>query len=218
MSTAAFKFATRPEYEIETYRRSPGYNKIQDVARYMVLPSFAMGVMGLLAGLTLGIVGGVHIHDHTYSAGNIERLRQLAQGATVGGLAFVLAGISFAIARILGVFRKGGGDVQEAAGRTVQVLKRPLTAWVFLGLMMMGMMVVLAAATLHVIWGFDVHSHASAAALTTSAKRYTALAGVERLGIGMYLTAIAFGLASIIHVLRFQAKRLRERPGEPASS
>jgi hypothetical protein len=180
----------------------------------MVVPSFAMGLMGILAGLGLGIAGGVHIHDHTYAAANIEKLRQLAQGFTIGGLAFVLAGISFAIARILGVFRKGGGDVQQAARRTVQVLKRPLTAWVFLGLMMMGMMTVLAAGTLHVIYGFDVHT--TATSLTLSAKRFTALAGVERLGIGMYLTAIAFGLATIIHVLRFQAKRIRELPGEPA--
>jgi hypothetical protein len=216
MSTLAI--TNRPEFAIETYKRSPGYNKIQQVARYMVLPWFAMGVMGLLGGLALGIVGGVHIHDHTYTAGNIERLRQLAQGFTIGGLAFVLAGISFAIARILGVFRKGGGDVQQAARRSVQILKRPLTAWVFLGLMMMGMMVVLAAAALHVIWGFDVNTHATATSLTLSAKRFTALAGVERLGIGMYLSAIAFGLASILHVLRFQAKRLRELPGEPANA
>jgi hypothetical protein len=180
----------------------------------MVLPSFAMGLMGILAGLGLGVVGGVHIHDHTYTAANIEKLRQLAQGFTMGGLAFVFAGISFAIARILGAFRKGGGDVQQAAGRTVRVLKRPLTAWVFLGLMMMGMMTVLAAGTAHVIYGFDVHN--AAASLTLSAKRFTALAGVERLGIGLYLTAIAFGLATIIHVLRFQAKRIRELPGEPA--
>jgi hypothetical protein len=58
--------------------------------------------------------------------------------------------------------------------------------------------------------------HSTAASLTLSAKRFSALAGVERLGIGMYLTAIAFGLATILHVLRFQAKRLRELPGEPA--
>jgi hypothetical protein len=216
MST--FAITHRPEFETETYRRAPGYNKIQRVARYVVLPSFAMGLMGIAAGLALGIIGGVHIHDHTYTAGSIERLRQLAQGLEVGGLAFVFAGISFAIARILGVFRKGGGEVQEAAHRAVQVLKRPLTAWAFLGLMMMGMIAVLAAAVLHVVWGFDVHTHATASQLALSAKRYTALAGVERLGIGMYLTAIAFGLASIIHVLRFQAKRIRELPGEPATA
>ena len=215
---SAFTVSNLRDFNVDTYRRSPGYNKIQRVARYMVLPSFAMGLMGIAAGLALGIVGGVHIHDHTYAAGNIERLRQLAQGFEAGGLAFVFAAISFAIARILGVFRKGGGDVQEAAHRAVQVLKRPLTAWVFLGLMMMGMMTVLAAGVLHVVSGFDVDTHATTAALHLSAKRYTALAGVERLGIGMYLTAIAFGLASIIHVLRFQAKRIRELPGEPATA
>jgi hypothetical protein len=92
------------------------------------------------------------------------------------------------------------------------VLKRPVTAWVFLGVMMMAMMTVLAAAALHVIWGTDVHG--TLASLNLSEKRYTALIGVERLGIGMYLTAIAFGLASIVHVLRFQARRVRELPGE----
>src|SRR6516165_580178 len=105
MST--FAITHRPEFETETYRRAPGYNKIQRVARYVVLPSFAMGLMGIAAGLALGIIGGVRIHDHTYAAGNIERLRQLAQGFEAGGLAFVFAAISFAIARILGVFRKG---------------------------------------------------------------------------------------------------------------
>jgi hypothetical protein len=202
----------RPEFDIEVGTRSPGYNRVQQVARYMVLPSFAMGLMGIAAGLGLGIVGGVHVHDQTYTAANIEKLHQYAQGLTMGGLAFVLAGITFAIARILGAFRKGGGDVQEAARRSVQVLKRPLTAWVFLGLMMMAMMTVLAAAVLHIVFGADVDS--TSASLQLSAKRFTALAGAERLGIGLYLTAIAFGLATIIHALRFQAKRIRELPGE----
>jgi hypothetical protein len=178
----------------------------------VVLPAFAMGLMGIAGGLAIAIVRGAHIHDQTYTAANLETLRQISQGVIFGGLAFVLAGISFAIARILGAFRKGGADVQEAAGRVVQVLKRPVTAWVFLGVMMMAMMTVLAAAALHVIWGTDVHG--TLASLNLSEKRYTALIGVERLGIGMYLTAIAFGLASIVHVLRFQARRVRELPGE----
>jgi hypothetical protein len=208
------KITNRPEFDVEVTNHSPGYNRVQEVARYLVLPAFAMGLMGIAAGLAIGIVRGVHIHDHTYSAANIETLRQLSEGVMFGGLAFVLAGISFAIARILGAFRKGGGDIQEAARRSVHVLKRPLTAYAFLGLMMMAMMTVLAAAVLHVVWGTQVHG--SAASLTLSDNRYTALLGVERLGIGVYLTAIAFGLASIIHVLRYQARRLRELPGEPA--
>jgi hypothetical protein len=206
----------RPEFEIEVSARSRGYNRIQQVARLAVLPAFAMGVMAIAAGLAIAIVRGAHIHDQTYSAANLETLKQISQGVIFGGLAFVLAGISFAIARILGAFRKGGGDVQEAAGRAVQVLKRPVTAWVFLGVMMMAMMTVLAAAALHVIWGTDVNG--TLASLNLSEKRYTALLGVERLGVGMYLTAIAFGLASIVHVLRFQARRIRELPAEERRS
>ena len=81
----------------------------------------------------------------------------------MGGLALGLAGSTFAIARILGAFGNAGGDTPEAARRTVQVLKRPLTANAFRGLIMMGMMTVLAAATLHVVWEFDLHTAASAA-------------------------------------------------------
>jgi hypothetical protein len=179
----------------------------------MVLPSFAMALMGIVGALGIAIVAGVHVHDGGWSIANIEKLRQIGQGVLQAGLAFVFAGITFAIARILGQFRKGGGDIQEAAGRPVETLHRPWTSWVSLGAMMMAMMTVLAAATLHIIYGFDVHN--TAASLTLSAKRFAALAGVERLGIGIYLTAIAFGLASIIHVLRFQATRIRELPGEP---
>jgi hypothetical protein len=56
------------------------------------------------------------------------------------GFAAVFAAISFAIARILGAFRKGGGDVQEAAGTEVRTLKMPLTAKLFIAVMAMGMM------------------------------------------------------------------------------
>jgi hypothetical protein len=206
----------RPEFDVEVSARSPGYNRVQQVARAVCLPALLMGLMGIAAGLGIAIVRGAHIHAQTYSAANLETLRQISQGVMFGGLAFVLAGVSFAIATILGALRRGGGDVQEAAGRTVQVLKRPWTAWAFLGVMMMAMMAVLGAAALHIIWGTDVHG--SLASLNLSDKRYTALVGVERLGIGMYLTAIAFGLASIIHVLRFQARRIREVPLEERPS
>lgn len=201
----------RPEFDVEPARtRSPGFNRVQQVARYMVLPSFAMAIMGLMGAMAISIVGGVHIHDGGWSVANIEKFHQEAQGVLQAGLAFVFAGITFAIALILGRFRKGGGDIQEAAGRPVEVLHRPWTSWVSLGAMMMAMMTVLTAATLHIVWGFDVHN--TAASLKLSQDRWTALVGVEQLGIGMYLTAIAFGLASIIHVLRFQTRRIRELP------
>ena len=38
--------------------------------------------------------------------------------------------------------------------------------------------------------------------------------GCQRVGIATYLLAIAFGLSTIITVLRFQAARIRELPEE----
>lgn len=204
--------AARPEFDTERGTRSLGYNHVQRVARYMIGPALLMGLMGIGGGLGVGIARGVDIHDGGHPVRTIERLHHVQQGLSFLGMAFLFAGISFAIARILGQFRKGGGDVQEAAHRRVEVLKRPLTAWVFLGLMMMAMMTVIATSVLHFVFAADVTG--SAHSLAVSDDRFTVLAGIERLGVGMYLVAIAFGLATIIQVLRFQAQRVRQLPEE----
>jgi len=47
-------------------------------------------------------------------------------------------------------------------------------------------------------------------AARTSVQRGAAASGLRRLGVVMYLTAIAFGLGTIIEVLRFQAIRIGE--------
>jgi hypothetical protein len=206
--------AVRPEFNILTSARSLGYNRVQRVARYMIGPALLMGLMGIGGGLGVGIARGVDIHDGGHPARTIERLHHVQQGLTFLGMAFLFAGISFAIARILGQFRKGGGDFQEAAGRRVEVLKRPLTGLAFLGLMMMAMMTVIATSVLHFVFAADVTG--SAHSLAVSDDRFTVLAGIERLGVGMYLVAIALGLATIIQVLRFQSQRIRQLPEEPA--
>lgn len=173
----------------------------------MVLPSLAMGVMGIAAGLGIAVARAGEITGDGAGV-TIAQLEHVGQGALFIGLAFLFAAISFAIARILGAFRKGGGDIQHAAGRTVEVLERPLTAWAFLALMMMAMMTLLTTSVLHFIYAADITNNAGS--LAQAAERFTALAGVERLGLGMYLVAIAVGLATIIHVLRYQARRVRQ--------
>jgi hypothetical protein len=121
----------------------------------------------------------------------------------------VFAAISFAIARILGEFRSGGGAVQETAGMPVETLRMPPTAKAFIGLMAMAMMTILAAVAAHIIIGAQIAS-GDTAALANSEQWAIWLEGIRRFGTALYLFAIALGLGTITHVLRFQAIRIRE--------
>ena len=170
---------------------------------------FLMALMAFPVGVVLGIIRGDEISTGG-SAETIEELRHVSAGFMAIGFASVFAAISFAIARILGAFRKGGGDVQEAAGTEVQTLKMPLTAKLFIAVMAMGMMALLTEAVLHFVFAADVTG--SASSLDLSEDRAVVLDGVKRVGIASYLLAITLGLASIITVLRFQARRIRELP------
>jgi len=76
-------------------------------------------------------------------------------------------------------------------------------------LMAMAMMTILAAVVAHIVIGTQIAS-GSAAALAGSEKWAIWLEGVRRFGTALYLFTIALGLGNIIHVLRFQAIRIRE--------
>jgi hypothetical protein len=125
------------------------------------------------------------------------------------GFTGILSAIVFAIARILGVFRTGGGAIQQAAGARVQTLRMPGTAKTMIALMAMLMMAIVAAVALHLLAATAISS-GSEGELLRSEQWFVALEGIRRVGVSIYLLAIAFGLATIIHVLGFQAIRLRE--------
>jgi hypothetical protein len=199
--------ATIKQFDVEVTPRSPGYNLPQRAGIKLWLPMLVMALMAFPAAVILGIIRADEISTGG-SAETIETLRQVQVGAMMIGFASVFAAVSFAIARILGQFRKGGGDLQEASGRRVVTLKMPVTAKVFLATMMMAMMTLLGAAVLHFVFAADVSS--TTASLELSAERFTVLEGVQRVGIAMYLVAITFGLATIAQVLRFQSSRVRE--------
>lgn len=203
--------ATVQQFDVEITRRSQGYNLPQRVGRILWLPMLAMALMAFGAALVLGIVRADEISSGG-SAETIETLRHVQAGVMFVGFASVFAAISFAIARILGQFRKGGGDLQEAAGARVETLKMPATAKAFIGLMMMAMMTLIAAVVLHFVFAADVTG--SAASLELSEERFTVLEGVRRVGVATYLVAITLGLASIAQVLRFQTSRVRELAAE----
>jgi hypothetical protein len=199
--------ASVPGINLEVSKRSLGYSVPQRAGVRLWLPMLVMALMAFPAALGIGIVRAEEISSGG-SVETIETLRHLQAGVMIIGFAAGFAAISFAIARILGQFRKGGGELQEAAGVPVKTMRMPATAKVFIGLMMMAMMTLVATAVLHFVFAADVTGAASS--LGISAERFTVLDGVQTIGIAMYLVAITFGLATIAQVIRFQSTRIRE--------
>ena len=207
--------ASVPGINLEVSKRSLGYSVPQRAGVRLWLPMLVMALMAFPAALGIGIVRAEEISSGG-SAETIETLRHLQAGVMIIGFAAVFAAISFAIARILGQFRKGGGELQEAAGVPVKTMRMPATAKVFIGLMMMAMMTLVATAVLHFVFAADVTGAASS--LSISAERFTVLDGVQTIGIAMYLVAITFGLATIAQAIRFQSTRIRELAEERVES
>lgn len=192
--------------------RALGLNLPQRIGTALWLPMLVMALMAFPVGVVLA---GIRANEVATggSPDTIAALGHFVTAANFVGFAAVFAAISFAIARILGVFRTGGGKLQEAAGRTVETLKMPWTAKAFLGLMAMAMMTLVGAVVLHIVAGAAIAGD-SAYALANSEQWSIWLEGARRFGIATYLLAIAFGLSTIITVLKFQAVRIRELPDE----
>ncbi len=97
-------------------------------------------LMGFAGGLIVAIIRAGELSDNGASD-TTEVLKHVGAGFMFIGFAAVFAAISFAIARILGEFRAGGGEVQDTVGTsTVNTLQMPVTARVFLGGMMMALL------------------------------------------------------------------------------
>lgn len=181
-----------------------GYNTPQKMGRRLWLPMFALALMGWAAGFILAII---EAGTDRSEVADLQTLSHLVPAFMFVGFLGVFSAITFAIARILGEFRKGGGEVQQISGAHVQTLKMPPTAKAMLGLMMMGMMVMTAG----IITNFVGAGLGTSATDLLDSARYGAVgAGLRRLGTVLYLTGIAFGLATIIEVLRFQAVHIIE--------
>lgn len=201
----------RADFKVETSTRSLGYNLPQKMGRLLWFPMFLMALMFFGAGMVLGIVRANEISDGG-AADTIATLQHVQAGVMFLGFTAVFSAISLAIARILGQFRAGGGEVQEAAKRTVQTLRMPASAKLFLMLMAVAMMTIVVASILHFVFAADIDS--TPASLADSEERFIILEGVRRTGVAIFLFAILLGLATIIRVLRFQAVRMRQLPEE----
>jgi len=176
------------------------------MGRKLWLPMFVMALMGWAVGIVLAFV---EADTDRAELDNLQTLGHLVPGLMFIGFLGIFSAITFAVARILGEFRKGSGKVQHTAGADVETLKMPGTARAMLLLMVMGMIIMGAGVVVNFVaaGSFD---GSTAADVIDSAQYGVASAGLRRLGVVTYLTGIAFGLATIIEVLRFQALRIKE--------
>ena len=112
------------EFNTQTSTKALDVNVPQRAGRALWAPAFAMSLMGFAAGMILAIVKATAIADG--DAVLAASLNNYGIAAMFFGFTMVFTGISFAIARILGEFRVGGGRTQEAAGSEVKTLKMPM--------------------------------------------------------------------------------------------
>ncbi len=207
MTTAANTFSYRVS------ERSLGYNLPQQMGRRLWAPMFAMALMAWVVGVGLAVARASIVSDFGATDTGAQQLAHLVPAFQFIGFMAIFSAVSFAIARILGVFRKGGGEVQETAGTRVETLEMPKTARIFMLAMAMGMMTIVVSVVLHFVAAANVTAW-SAESLTRWAE---VLEGFRRLGVALYLFGIAFGLGTIITVLRFQAGRIRQLAAEARS-
>jgi hypothetical protein len=173
---------------------------IHRMAKALWLPMLAMGIMAVVAG---GVVSLVQAGEVTSDPRFATELSAWVQGLQFLGEGLVLSGISFLLGTILGSLRKGGGEVQTAAGVAVKTLRMPLTGKLFVGLMATGMMLAIGQFVAYVA----VSSFSDQQAI---ASYFAWLGPVREAALGLLLSGIVLALATIARVLGFQFSRVRE--------
>ncbi len=207
------------DFDVEVSDHNLGLNLPQRMGKRLWLPMFLMGIMAFPIAAILGIVRATAVSDG--DAATAAALGHVTTGVMFIGFTSVFSAIVFAIARILGTFREGGGGIQETAGRRVLTLVMPATAKGMLVLMMMGMMMlvfgVVAEFVLGAVAGGAV-TDGDAALVQTTESWGAWVEGVRRFGVATYLLSFALGLYTIMTVIRLQSRRIRELADEPAHS
>jgi len=198
-----------PTHAIKTTSQGLGYALPHKMGRALWAPMWVTALMGFAVGFVLAIARAGIVSDFGVADAGAQRLNHLVPAFMFVGFLGVFASVSFAVARILGAFRKGGGDLQEQVGGEVHTLKMPLTGRLFMLTMMMGMMLIGVMVVLH----FVVAGNVGTWSAETVEAWAVSLEGFRRLGVAIYLFGIAFGLGTIITVLRFQAGRIRQLAG-----
>jgi hypothetical protein len=188
-----------------TTESAPEPMLIHRMAIKLWAPMLVMGAMLVMVGLILSVLEATAADNNQDT---FQALRALAPGIEFFGEALLLAGISFLLASILASLRQGGGEVQESVGAGVKTLLMPLTAKLFLALMIMGMMVSMLQLVLYIV--VATLDSATAAELQTINAWHAWLGPLREAGLGLLLSGIVLALVTIGTVLGFQFHRIRE--------
>ena len=202
----------------------PGLTLPQTVGGRLWAPATVMGLILIATAFALAATRSQMSVDLSEEftpvrKANLEVLGQLIPGIMFLGLGMIFAGISFTIARILGIFRTGGGVVQQGIGKGIKTPLRPVTVMIFFVGMMMATMLLVFAFAGHVYAAVQAHgawinatgpTDPDAAFLGRAETWGTWLEGLRRFAVGLYLASIAFGLATIIKAIGFLTLRMKE--------
>ena len=224
MTTYKTEILGRPVGRYVETEQPPGLTLPQTVGGRLWAPMAVMGVMLVATAFALAITRAQLAVDLSEEftpvrKANFEALGQLVPGFMFLGLGMIFAAISFAIARILGVFRTGGGVIQQGIGKGIKTPLMPATVKIFLAGMMMAMMILIFAFAGHIYAAVQAHgawinatgpSAPDAAFLGRAETWGTWLEALRRFGVGLYLVSIAFGLATIIKAIGFMTLRMKE--------
>ena len=209
---------------------------MQDMASKMWMPFIAMGFMIVVVAFIIGLfVSGAAadwfgaskaVREAAERGSDLATKKAFIESTKVWlpAFKFLLGGVTFLLATILGALRVGGGRVQEALGVEAKILKAPMTAKLFPMVMMMGMMVLIASLVIGIVlatltYGYWNHSIAaelnpSTGALLSDLGTINAvmlwLTPFKFVGMALLFTGIGLALATIVRVLRWQANRLWE--------
>lgn len=179
---------------------APGLLPIHKMAKAVWAPMLVMGVMAVLVGLVLSFIQSASVGSDPELA---VSLGAWTQGTQFLGEGFLLAGISFLLGTILSGLREGGGEVQEALGVNVRVLKMPSTAKAFVVFMAAGLMLAVTQFALYIVVATSVET-------SDVASWFAWLGPLREFALGLLLLGIVLALVTIGKALSFQFQRVTQ--------
>ena len=199
------------EFDVTVGNRAPEMLAPQKMGVRMWKPMLLMAVVAFPIAFILStiranlVANGTSVED----AATAAALGQYVTAVMFIGFTAVFSAIVFAIGRILGTLRTGGGGVQEASGNQVLTLAMPMTAKGMLATMMM----LIFAVVVHFVLGVVINDailDGNQSTIDTVKSWSTWIEGLRRFAAVVYLVSFSLGLATIVQVLRFQSARIRE--------